>query len=313
MIPATMRDAFLERIYDTMRSDSSVFFLSADFGAPVLDRIRAEFPDRFLNVGIAEQNLINIAAGLALEGFRVFAYAIAPFYLRAYEQIRINLSMLAGRGGMNVNLIAVGAGCGYVIAGPSHHCFEDLAAMRLLPGVRVVSPSDSATAAASFELTEQPGIRYFRFDAQRLPLLNGETSVFPSFGFRLLRDDPEPRCVFVSTGYMTHFAERVAELFAGRLRVRHVDLLDFGEPGAELSALLNAPVAASFEEAFIGRGGLDALVRGCLPPRTAFHAFGLPPRFEFAGKDRESTLRKYGLTVEGVAGELSGLLKEEMQ
>lgn len=313
MIPATMRDAFLERIYDTMRSDSSVFFLSADFGAPVLDRIRAEFPDRFLNVGIAEQNLINIAAGLALEGFRVFAYAIAPFYLRAYEQIRINLSMLAGRGGMNVNLIAVGAGCGYVIAGPSHHCFEDLAAMRLLPGVRVVSPSDSATAAASFELTEQPGIRYFRFDAQRLPLLNGETSVFPSFGFRLLRDDPEPRCVFVSTGYMTHFTERVAELFAGRLRVRHVDLLDFGEPGAELSALLNAPVAASFEEAFIGRGGLDALVRGCLPPGTAFRAFGLPPRFEFAGKDRESTLRKYGLTVEGVAGELSGLLKEEMQ
>ena len=98
MIPATMRDAFLERIYGAMRSDSSIFFLSADFGAPVLDRIRAEFPDRFLNVGIAEQNLINVAAGLSLEGFRVFTYAIAPFYLRAYEQIRINLSMLAGAG-----------------------------------------------------------------------------------------------------------------------------------------------------------------------------------------------------------------------
>ncbi len=311
MIPATMRDAFLERIYGAMRSDSSIFFLSADFGAPVLDRIRAEFPDRFLNVGIAEQNLINVAAGLSLEGFRVFTYAIAPFYLRAYEQIRINLSMLARGGGMNVNLIAVGAGCGYVIAGPSHHCFEDLAAMRLLPGVRVVSPSDSATAAASFELTEQPGLRYFRFDAQKLPLLGDAATAFPSSGFRLLREDPEPQCVFVSTGYMTHFAKRIAESLAGDLRVRHVDLLDFEAPATALAAQLNAPAVMSFEEAFTGRGGLDALVRGCLSPGTAFRAFGLPLRFEFAGTDRESTLRKYGLTVEGAAGELSVWLKEE--
>lgn len=311
MIPATMRDAFLERIYGAMRSDTSIFFLSADFGAPVLDRIRAEFPDRFLNVGIAEQNLINVAAGLSLEGFRVFTYAIAPFYLRAYEQIRINLSMLARGGGMNVNLIAVGAGCGYVIAGPSHHCFEDLAAMRLLPGVRVVSPSDSATAAASFELTEQPGLRYFRFDAQKLPLPGDAATAFPSSGFRLLREDPEPQCVFVSTGYMTHFAKRIAESLAGDLRVRHVDLLDFAAPATALAAQLNAPAVVSFEEAFTGRGGLDALVRGCLPPGTAFRAFGLPPRFEFAGTDRESTLRKYGLTVEGAAGELSVWLKEE--
>ena len=83
------------------------------------------------------------------------------------------------------------------------------------------------------------------------------------------------------------------------------------EKGVALAAQLNAPAVVSFEEAFTGRGGLDALVRGCLPPGTAFRAFGLPPRFEFAGTDRESTLRKYGLTVEGVAGELSVWLKEE--
>ena len=71
--PLAMRDAFLERIWRAMPNDNKIFFTSADFGSPVLDKIRADFPDRFVNVGIAEQNLINVSAGLALEGYKVFA------------------------------------------------------------------------------------------------------------------------------------------------------------------------------------------------------------------------------------------------
>ena len=73
-----MRDVLLGRIWQAMKHDDKIFFVSADFGSPVLDKIRADYPDRFVNVGIAEQNLINISAGLALEGYTVFAYAIAP-------------------------------------------------------------------------------------------------------------------------------------------------------------------------------------------------------------------------------------------
>ena len=65
----TMRDVFIEQIYDRMSVDSSIFFVTGDFGAPKLDNLRRDFKDRFLNVGIAEQNLINVSAGLALEGF----------------------------------------------------------------------------------------------------------------------------------------------------------------------------------------------------------------------------------------------------
>ena len=91
--PLAMRDAFLERIWRAMVEDKKIFFTCADFGSPVLDKIRADFPDRFVNVGIAEQNLINVSAGLALEGYTVFAYAIAPFItMRCYEQIRVSLA-----------------------------------------------------------------------------------------------------------------------------------------------------------------------------------------------------------------------------
>ena len=87
--PSAMRDVFLERIWQEMLHNPLIFFVSADFGSPVLDKIRKDFPERFINVGIAEQNLINITAGLAIEGYTVFAYAIAPFItMRCYEQIR---------------------------------------------------------------------------------------------------------------------------------------------------------------------------------------------------------------------------------
>src|SRR6056300_1304363 len=98
-----MRDVFLKNILQSMERNKDIFFVTADFGSPVLDDIRAKYPDRFLNVGIAEQNLINISCGLALEGYRVFAYAIAPFItMRCYEQIRINLALLSNVRPLNV-------------------------------------------------------------------------------------------------------------------------------------------------------------------------------------------------------------------
>src|SRR4030043_1505192 len=105
-----MRDVFIEQIYNRMVKDDNLFFVSADFGSPKLDNLREKFKDRFINVGIAEQNLINISTGLALEGYIVYAYAIAPFLtMRAYEQIR-NLSLLSQIKEVNLNLIGVGIG-----------------------------------------------------------------------------------------------------------------------------------------------------------------------------------------------------------
>src|SRR4030043_1921021 len=141
--PRVLRDIFIEKIHKKMETDESIFFLSADFGSPALDSLRDEFKNRFINVGIAEQNLINVASGLALEGYTVYAYAIAPFLtMRAYEQIRQNLAISSQIRPVNVNLIGVGAGLSYDVTGPTHHCLEDACIMRVLPNFVVFSPAD---------------------------------------------------------------------------------------------------------------------------------------------------------------------------
>ncbi len=150
--PLAMRDALLDRIWLAMAEDPKIFFTCADFGSPILDKIRSDFPERFVNVGIAEQNLINVSAGLALEGYTIFAYAIAPFItMRCYEQIRVNLALLSEVRSMNVNLIGVGAGYSYVVSGPTHQCYEDITLMRAMPNFQVLSPADHVAAASLFD------------------------------------------------------------------------------------------------------------------------------------------------------------------
>ena len=259
--PLAMRDVFLERIWKAMATDEKIFFVSADFGSPVLDKIRADYPKRFVNVGIAEQNLINISAGLALEGYTVFAYAIAPFItMRCFEQIRVSLALLSEVRPMNVNLIGVGAGYSYVVSGPTHQCYEDITLMRALPNFKVLSPADHITAASLFDACiDTIGPKYLRFDAQVLPVIYGESVPNLDLGFA------EHKCgskvCLLATGYMLHTALKVAqELESAGFKVGVVDIFDianFNVP--ELIGLIEPYQGiVSLEEGFRGRGGLDA-------------------------------------------------------
>ena len=260
--PIAMRDAFLAKIRDAMEYDPNIFFVTADFGSPVLDAIRENYPNRFVNVGIAEQNLINITAGLALEGYKVFAYAIAPFItMRCFEQIRVNLCLLSQVRSMCVTLIGVGAGYSYVVSGPTHQCYEDISIMRALPTVRVLSPSDHLTTAQLFDLCHEDGIRYLRLDAQVLPLLENEDNLKKYSGLRILRSQTA-KIVIISTGYMTHTALEISDYFRlhKNIDICVVDLLELSklDTGNLIEIIKNKNGVISMEEGFIGRGGLDA-------------------------------------------------------
>jgi transketolase len=261
--PLAMRDVLLDRIWQAMALDQKIFFTSADFGSPVLDKIRADFPDRFVNVGVAEQNLINISAGLALEGYTVFAYAIAPFItMRCYEQIRVSLALLSEVRPMNVNLIGVGAGYSYVVSGPTHQCYEDITLMRALPNFRVLSPADHVSAGSLFDrCVSTKGPKYLRFDAQVLPVIYEAGTPDLDVGFHIHRRGE--RACLVATGYMLHTALKVAEELADAGHsVGVIDLFDISNFAADqLQAVLSSYKGiVTMEEGFRGRGGVDAMM-----------------------------------------------------
>lgn len=287
----TMRDAFIGALCDRMETDNTIFFLSADLGAPALDRMRFEFPDRFVNVGIAEQNLINVATGLALEGFTVYTYAIAPFItMRAYEQVRVNLAVSSQIRPVNVTMIGLGGGVSYQVSGPTHHCLEDLSIMRLLPNMSVYCPADWVTAAALVDHTRAtPGPTYIRFDGKALPALYADSSAVDlKKGFAQLAAGTD--ICLVSTGFMSHRALKVAQ---ERSDVAVIDLFSLKPCDEATLAAAFAPYrhVITMEEAFINNGGLDSLVTkvvrehelGCRQ-----HPIGFNDRYVFELGSRDS-------------------------
>lgn len=157
-----MRDAFISGLLDLAHKDNNIILLTADLGFGVLDDFRNQLPSQFINVGIAEQNMIGLATGLALEGNTVFCYSIGNFpTLRCLEQIRND----AAYHDANVKIVSVGGGLSYGPLGMSHHATEDMAIMRALPGVKVVVPSTQAEAKASAAyLYSESGVVYLRLD-----------------------------------------------------------------------------------------------------------------------------------------------------
>lgn len=258
--PKTMRDAFIEALCGKMRENERVFFLSADFGSPALDKLRAEFPDRFINVGIAEQNLINVATGLALEDYAVYAYAIAPFItMRAYEQIRQNLAISSQIRPVNVNLIGVGAGLSYDVSGPTHHCLEDISAMRLMPNFSVFSPSDWLLTQKFVDYSinvKTP--KYLRFDSKPLPLIyDSINNLSVEDGFCELLSG-EKVCL-VSTGFMTHRALKAAKEIKGVGAIDMFMLKPVNEKTL-LETIKKYDYIITIEEGFINNAGLDSLI-----------------------------------------------------
>ncbi len=301
-----MRDVFLERIWQEMASNPSIFFVSADFGSPVLDKIREDFSDRFVNVGIAEQNLINITAGLAIEGFTVFAYAIAPFItMRCYEQIRVSLALLSEVRPMNVNLIGVGAGYSYVVSGPTHQCYEDITIMRALPNFQVLSPADHITADKLFDgCVSSNGLKYLRFDAQILPVIYEAGPPKISDGFHV-HQQGEKICL-IATGYMLHTAFQVAnEIAKDGEKLGVIDIFNLTHFSADRLKTVLAPYSAivSCEEGFSGRGGLDSMLfefiaKSNLNVKTL--SIGVEPGYSFELGSRIELHEKVGIGIQSI-------------
>ena len=155
-----MRDSFIRSLLELAKEDRSIELITGDLGFGVLKPFWEAVPDQFINVGIAEQNMTSIAAGMALEGKTVFTYSIGNFpTLRCLEQIRNDCAYH----GANVKIVCIGGGYVYGSLGMSHHATEDLAVMRSLPNVAVFAPADKVEAAeVARAVAKHPGTCYIR-------------------------------------------------------------------------------------------------------------------------------------------------------
>lgn len=168
-----MRDAFAKQLYNLAKKDKDIIFITGDLGFGVFDEFAKSFPNQYLNVGVAEQNMTGIATGLGLEGKKVFTYSIANFVtLRCLEQIRND----AAYHEVNLTIVCSGGGFTYGPLGMSHHATEDIAIMRSIPNIKVVAPSSAwETFHATKHLSTSKGVSYLRIEkgGQKYPPYQG--------------------------------------------------------------------------------------------------------------------------------------------
>jgi transketolase len=166
-----MRNAFVAALTKLAEEDERIVVLSGDIGYGVFDDFRERWPHRFINMGIAEQNMVGVAAGMAIEGKRPVIYTIVPFAtMRCFEQLRVDVCMH----NLPVKVVGIGGGLAYGALGPTHHAIEDIAVMRALPNIRVLVPHDPcSTIVATREMIASSGPVYLRLGK------NGEPNLVP--------------------------------------------------------------------------------------------------------------------------------------
>lgn len=171
-----MRTAFIEALCEQADRDERIWLLTGDLGFSVLERFSERFPERYVNVGVSEQNMTGIAAGLAMAGKVVLTYSIANFpTLRCLEQIRNDVCYH----GADVKIVSVGGGFMYGPQGYSHHGIEDLAVMRALPHMVVMSPADPVEARLAVKaMIESPGPAYLRLGKSGDRILHAHPPAF---------------------------------------------------------------------------------------------------------------------------------------
>jgi transketolase len=279
-----MRDDFIAELAQLAEADERVALLTADLGYLVLDVFSNKFPDRFFNVGVAEQNMVGIATGLAEAGYIPFVYSIATFAtMRPYEFIR-NGPILHN---LPVRVIGVGGGFDYGHNGITHFALEDYALMRSQPGIEVVAPADSSQARVALRATHDVrGPIYFRIAKSGMPIpgLNGR---FANGHAQVIGDGTD--LALIAIGSIAREAQLAVELLADAGVNATLAIVSTFNPSPvdQLAALLDrVPLAISVEAHYVN-GGLGSLVAETIAER------GLGCRLIRAGVD---------VTPRGLAG-----------
>lgn len=300
-----IRDAYFDSVYEAGLKNTDIVIVTNDMDVFSLRRFKQKFPERFINIGVAEQNMVNVAAGLASEGKKVIVYGISSFVTsRCYEQLKLNVC------GMNLPVILVGIGSGLSFSydGPTHHGTQDIAIMRTLPEITILNPGDIAGAIASAEISlslNSPS--YVRIDKGIFPTLHKTTESL-SKGFGVLR--PLKEMNIISTGYMTSRAvQLVDELQKMGIEVGLVDLIKLKPvPHEVVTEVLQSSKKVVTLEENATIGGLGSVVSELVTDfslEVRLLRCALPDMNVFQVGDREYLLDGLGLSLSDLKSKIT--------
>lgn len=267
-----MRTAFINELTVQARKNPRIFLVVGDLGFSVVEPFAQEFPDRYLNAGVAEQNMTGVAAGLASEGYHVFTYSIANFpTLRCLEQIRNDVAYH----GLPVTVVAVGAGMAYGSLGYSHHAVQDLAILRTLPGMTILSPADPGETCECVQwLAEHPGPSYLRVGKAGEPSLHAVRGL--EHGPLLIRAGTSRTALVATGGVLKVVLEAHDQIQAGdeKIAVFSLPWLKPVSP-AFFASLAGFQRIIALEE-HVAEGGLAGVLRENVPHEVEVCSVSVP-------------------------------------
>ena len=193
-----MRNAFIDELISAARQNEKIVLIVGDLGYGVVEPFANEFPERFINAGVAEQNMMSVAAGLASEGYRPFVYSIANFpTFRCAEQIRNDVAYH----NLPVTVVSVGGGLSYGNLGYSHHAVQDYALIRSMPGMLIAAPGDPFEVRACMRyLIQNPQPTYLRLGKAGEPVLHSSIPEVRPGQWLRVRTGASDKRVYLTTG-----------------------------------------------------------------------------------------------------------------
>lgn len=296
-----MRNEFVNTILQSCNTHDDIFIISGDAGLGVFDTFRDEHPERFLNMGVAEQNMISFAAGLAMTGYKVVVYNIIPFVLyRCYEQVRNDICYQE----LPIILVGIGSGVTYAPQGMTHYSVEDIGIARTLPNLTVISPIDPVEArlAAAYALAADNPV-YVRLAKRGEPVMHGNET-FDIAVPQVLREGSDAAILFhgsISAEVMQAYEALAREgIFPKLISVPVIQPLN---EEALLGLLADIPCVFSVEEHFENSGLGSALLalREKYRPCWTLKIMGIPYAFIHDIRDTGGMRRHFGISSDNIA------------
>ncbi len=306
-----MRQTALDQVLELARRDPRVVFVGSDLGVNTLAAFKAEMPDRFFMEGIAEQNVIGLAAGLAMDGFIPYVNTIATFLTRrCFEQVAVDVCLH----NLPVRLLASGGGVVYAPLGPTHLAIEDMGILRTLPNMTVVAPSDAQEMKKLMPQTlDHPGPIYIRFGKGGDPVISSESEAF-QIGEALVKKVPG-RVGLISTGVLTERCLKAADALTAKgiaTGVLHCPTIKPLDDPAVTKFARDVELLVTVEE-HVPNGGLGSAVLDSLVGSGRFELprilrLSLPDRFPKMYGSQDDHLALHGLDAAGIEIRVSAAL-----